>query len=76
MHFLLTLKVLSTLLTMISFGKIKENRGLSSRLIKILRSIYSKAKIKKADNLDYSEFIESTIGVLQGEILSPLLLLI
>ena len=47
--------------------------GLSSRFINILRSIYSKAKIKISDNLDYSEMIEFTIGVLQGEILSPLL---
>ena len=47
--------------------------GFSSKFIRILSSLYSKAKIKISDFNELSESIKVSIGVLQGEILSPLL---
>ncbi|CAG7726893.1 unnamed protein product [Allacma fusca] len=47
--------------------------GLSARVLNILRSIYDKAKMKVRTPDGYTKYFEVTQGVLQGDILSPLL---
>lgn len=52
------------------------NFGFSNKLIKILISFYSQAYTCIKNNQGSTEFIKITRGVLQGEILSPLLFLL
>lgn len=47
--------------------------GMSTKFIKIMADLYSKAEIKISDGVSTSETIKVTRGVLQGETLSPLL---
>ena len=47
--------------------------GISAKFIKICRCLYDRATLKIKTNESYSESIDISQGVLQGEILSPLL---
>lgn len=50
--------------------------GLCSRILRLLRSLYDNAKAQVKAKKDLSSFFEITEGVLQGEILSPLLFIL
>lgn len=50
--------------------------GVSAKIIRIMRNIYQTAKMQVRVGHDLSEEIEITEGVLQGEILSPLLFIL
>lgn len=47
--------------------------GMSSKVIRILIYLYSRAKIMVKNSQGLSESIDLTIGVLQGEVLRPIL---
>lgn len=50
--------------------------GVSAKIIRILKNLYDKASIKIKTQSGFSESIKITEGVLQGEILSPLLFIL
>ena len=47
--------------------------GISTKILRILADLYSKASIKVSDGVNVSESVKVSRGVLQGETLSPLL---
>lgn len=47
--------------------------GVGSKFINIMKNLYSKAKIAVKGSTGISEYTKVTLGVLQGEVLSPLL---
>ena len=47
--------------------------GLSTKLIEVIKNLYSKAKIKIKTDSGTTEEIDVTEGVMQGKILSPIL---
>ena len=52
--------------------------GISCKMLKIIQSIYANVKscIKNAKDLSYSDYFDVTLGVKQGEPLSPLLFIL
>ena len=54
------------------------NSQISSKMLKMLKSLYSnvKACIRNNENMSYSELFDLTLGVKQGEPLSPLLFIL
>ncbi|CAG5093321.1 Similar to X-element\ORF2: Probable RNA-directed DNA polymerase from transposon X-element (Drosophila melanogaster) [Cotesia congregata] len=52
------------------------NLGLSSKLINILKILYDNAQMRVRVNGQLSEPVNVTLGVLQGEVLSPLLFIL
>ncbi|CAG5100696.1 Similar to LINE-1 retrotransposable element ORF2 protein (Homo sapiens) [Cotesia congregata] len=52
------------------------NLGVSEKMIKVIQNLYAKTKMRVRVNGDFSNPVDVTTGVLQGEILSPLLFVI